>query len=169
MKRKRILQDQFEVVITGEGINVTRTIDADRLALLLPIVVGSTARSSTSDFDAEGTGPPQQKKEVKETLREYLDEIGAITNIELIVAITHYFWVHQDKREFSMDDVRSQFLSAHEKLPGNLPRDFKAAANKGMIAPVHGKADYYYITKNGIRAVEDRKAFTTKLRARNNR
>ena len=166
MKGTRKQKDQFEVIISGEGINLTRTIDAEKLAILLPIVLGSTAKTVPSEFAAVGSVTSPQTKELEETLREYLDKVGAITNVELIVAIAHYIWERRDEREFSMGDIRSQFLSAQEKLPSNLPRDFRVALNKGMIAQVPGKADYYYITKTGIRAVEDRKTFNMN---RNNR
>ena len=157
MKDAQKINIQFKVVISGEGIDVTRMIDADKLAILLPIVLGSKATSEFSRKATGGGGVRTQMSEVKESIRQFLDEVGATTNVDLIVAIAYYLWQNQDKQEFSKDEMRAQFLSAHEKMPGNLHRDFRVACDKGMIASVHDQADSYYITKTGIKAVEQLK------------
>lgn len=145
--------ETFTISVTGAGINIKREVSANRLALVLSVVMGSDL-SEAVDFPSPSIGGPARP--AKLSLREFLDNARATTKSDQIVAIGHYMAIHEGKDTFSRDDIKARFQSARERLPSNFPRDFSTAIGKGTIAEDHAKADQYYVTKTGAQAVERR-------------
>jgi hypothetical protein len=143
-------QETFTVSITGSGVEFKREVDANRLALILTVVMGGELYdpSISSRVNIHMRAEP-----AKISLREFLNEVKATTKPDQIVAIGQYMASHEGKETFSRDEIKSRFQSAREPLPANFPRDFGAAIGKGMIAEDHAAAGQYYVTKTGAEVV----------------
>jgi hypothetical protein len=146
-------QETFTVSLTGTGVDIKRQVGADKLALVLRVIMGNAASEEVAPSVPHVDGPTRP---AKVSLREFLEEVMAKTKPDQIVAIAHYMAVYEGIDTFSRDDIRARFQSAREKLPSNFPRDFSTAIEKGVIAEDHAKAGQYYVTKTGEHAVERR-------------
>lgn len=143
--------ETFLVTVQGEGVDIRREISADKLPLVLNVVMGNAAGAGVYVRAGDAAEIP---KTSKLSIREFLDEANASTKPDQIVAIGHYIAVHEGRETFSRDDIKARFQSARERLPSNFPRDFGVAVGKAMIAEDHQKSGQYYVTKTGIHAVE---------------
>ena len=154
-------EEKFSLKISGNGINIERQIDNKTVAAILSLAIGS---QKSDDI----TMPIQRKFDVTDplaetptSLREYLDEVGASRKPDQIVAIGHFISRYENRSDFSRDEIRSQFSIAREPMPKNFSRDLNLAIKAGMLAKVHQKPGYFYVTKAGISAIE--RHFTNKL------
>ena len=146
--------EDFNLKISGEGINVERKIDSQTLAAVMAAIIGAQRFDSQAGLvptNAEATPPLQQPFMA---LREYLDKVEATRKQDQIVAIGHFISHYEAQPHFSRDEVRSHFSIAREPMPKNFARDFGLAVKAGMIAEVHQKHGFFYVTKTGISAVE---------------
>lgn len=153
-------EEKFNLKISGDGINIERQIDNRTLAAILALAIGSQQ-------SGDATSPIQRVIDVTNllpenpvSLREFLDKVGASRKPDQIVAIGHFITQYENQPDFSRDEIRSRFSLAHEPMPKNFSRDLKLAIKAGMIAEVHQKPGYYYVTKTGISAIE--RHFTNK-------
>lgn len=146
-------QETFTVSLMGSGIDIKREVSANKLALIMNIIMGNDPSEAMS-FQTPNVGAPAKPARV--SLREFLDGAKATTKPDQIVAIGHYMAVYEDKDTFLREDIKARFQSARERLPSNFPRDFSTAIGKGMIAEDHAKRGQYYVTKTGAQAVEQR-------------
>lgn len=146
-------EETFIVSVVGFGVDIKREVSAEKLALVMSVVMGTQlpVGLSPQEFNADGNINP-----TKVSLREFLDEAKATTKPDQIVAIGQYMSVHEGKDVFTRDEIKSRFQSARERLPSNFPRDFGTAIAKGLIAEDHAEGGKYYVTKKGIQAVERR-------------
>ena len=148
-------EEEFKVRISGDGVDVERVIDGETLAAVMTILVTSDlTRQELISGIGDVTNITQTTK-VPLSLREYLDSVNAKKKADQIVAIGSFLLNYENRSNFSRDEVRSRFASAHEPIPTNFFRDFKTALKSGMIAQVHQKEGFFYVTNLGIQAVED--------------
>ena len=146
--------EEFDLSISGDGINVERKIDSKTLAAILALAIGTQrADDATSPIprDVDVTSP---LPEIPMSLREYLDKVGASRKPDQIIAIGHFISHYEHQSDFSRDEIRSRFSIAREPMPKNFSRDINLAIKAGMLAKVHQKPGYYYVTKAGISAIE---------------
>jgi hypothetical protein len=146
-------QEVFTVTLTGAGIDIKREVSANKLALVMSVIMGSDRPEGESSRPAD---VGESAGSVKVSLREFLDDAKATTKPDQIVTIGHYIAVHEGNDTFSRDDIKARFQSARERLPSNFPRDFNVAISKAMVAEDHLKAGRYYVTKTGVQAIERR-------------
>ena len=147
-------EEEFNLKISGEGINVERKIDSGTLTTIMAAVIGAQRFDSPASLDptnADVTPPLQQPSMA---LREYLDKVEATRKPDQIVAIGHFISHYEAQPHFSQDEVRSHFSIAREPMPKNFSRDFGLTVKAGMIAKVYQKPGFFYVTKTGISAVE---------------
>jgi hypothetical protein len=74
--------------------------------------------------------------------REILQQTGAKTNAEKIVAFAGYLTRTESTDTFTVQDVRQVFRRAREPLPGNLNRDVDSAIRSGLIIPGDTRGEY---------------------------
>lgn len=146
--------EEFRLQISGPGLDVDRMISGAIAAAVLATAMAprpSDGREvNLSTLDACASAFPSTT-----SLREYLDEVGAKKKTDLIVAIGSFLLKIERQTDFSRDDIRARFSSAREPMPRNFSRDFNQTLKDALIAEVHQKPDYFYVTKTGMNAVEN--------------
>jgi hypothetical protein len=99
-----------------------------------------------------------------ETPRAAIDETGARTNPEKIVALASYVLQEGTRDAFSLEDIKPLFKRAGEVTPKNLGRDLISAVKAGYITESNQRGDYYF-TKKASSSIEngfEAKALATK-------
>ncbi len=143
--------DKIVLTLAGEGISVTRTIDAALAATIINIVMGGVAAPMVSSRSPGVSQSSNSHRPVSErvSLREYLDDVGAVRYPDKIVAIGRYMLDHEQAETFTRDDIKNRFKSAGEAQPGNFPRDFSVTLKSGWIAEDSAASGTFYVTKKG--------------------
>ena len=155
MAESIISEEEFDLRITGGGIEVKRKINGRTLAGLMAVVLGrQLVDDPSSSLDNNTTDATGILPHSSMNLRHYLDTVKASRKPDQIVAIGHYLSLNGSQTDFSRDDVRSHFKVAREPMPKNFSRDFSLAVKAGMLAGVYQKPGSFYVTKSGIKAVE---------------
>jgi hypothetical protein len=90
------------------------------------------------------------------SIREFLDESGALSIPEKIVVIGRYMVEHESSSDFTRDDIKSRFASARETVPANLSRDLGRAIEYGWAAEDPAKPGRFYVTRKGEDALRGR-------------
>ncbi|MBD8662886.1 hypothetical protein IFT59_06440 [Rhizobium sp. CFBP 8752] len=148
------VSEEFKLTLSGDGLEVQRSVTPQQAASILSIIMGGDLFPTVglaSNSSVASAGPV-----VRLSLREFLDEVGANKKSDQIVAIGHYMSLHEGEASFTREQVKERFKVAREPMPANLPRDFGTALNAGLIAEDHKVPGQYYITKSGLRAIESR-------------
>lgn len=143
--------DKIVLTLVGEGISVTRTIDAALAATIINIIMGGISSPVRAAHSLDSPQSLKASKPVSErvSLREYLDDVGAVRYPDKIVAIGRYLFDHEQIETFSRDDIKTRFRSAGEAQPGNFPRDFSVTLKSGWIAEDNAASGTFYVTKKG--------------------
>lgn len=147
-------RETFNVSLVGPGIDIRREVGAEKVPLILSVLMGGELRDAAGV--TQEASPIKPQATVKVSLREFLDEVKAITKPDQIVAIGHYMSTHEGKDTFSREDIKARFQSARERMPSNFPRDFNAAISRAMIAEDRVVSGQFYITKTGDQAIQRR-------------
>jgi hypothetical protein len=147
----------YKLTLVGPGLKVEKPIEEAKALGVLQIALGGVpaefdgiARPTTPTV-GRGLRPGQPL-----SLREYVEEFGGSTYSAKIVTIGRYLRDHEQKNDFSRDEIKARFRTAGEALPKNLPRDFQTAIQAGWIAPDHEKAGRFYVTRRGDEAAENK-------------
>lgn len=141
-------KNEFTLTLKGKGINVENTVDQKTALTVLSIIWGDTPAMVPS-VAPEVETPEVGRKRV--SMGEYIDETGASTNKERIVAIGLYLSEYKDSDTFSRDDVVAGFRSAREPMPKNLTRDLSSTAEARWIEEAD-ESGTYYVTSTGAKA-----------------
>lgn len=144
--------EEFELKLSGDGINIDKKIDRQTAAEVMAAVLGVRPESIGSGQTRNTRS--QKESEEQMSLREFLDEVKAVRKPDQIVAIGHYICHQEEQSNFSRDDVKTRFSTAKEPMPANFARDFGLAMKTGMVAEAHKQAGRFYVTKTGIQAVK---------------
>lgn len=169
--------EEFDLKLTGSGISLERKVDRDAALQILAIAMGSAAGGGP----ALGTPARQIQRQAagssggggRISLREYLDQVEAKRNPDKILAIGQFLVEHRGQDSFTGDQIKGQFRSAGEAIPGNFSRDFRWTVTNGWIAEDHASRGDYYVTSSGDSALGShfspeikKKTSQTKLTAR---
>ncbi len=147
-------EEEFDLRISGGGINVERKIDSNTLATVMAAIMGAQGASGEAILRLNDTDVKPKQPNIRMSLREFLDDVQATRKPDQIVAIGHFISHFEERPDFSRDEVRARFSVAKEPMPANFPRDFGLAVKAGMLAEVHQKQGQFYVTRTGISAVE---------------
>lgn len=144
----------YELSLKGGGITVEREIDEESALQILATVMGRGQASAAPRTTDKHSAPTAARGSGRgRSLREYLDEVEPKRNVDKILAIASYLKVERDTETFDSNEVKKQFRSASEPVPGNYSRDFSWAVAAGWIAPAQDVPGDYYVTKKGDQAV----------------
>ena len=156
MAQSEIPDDEFQLTISGRGVNVDRLIDGQTLAAVMAFVMGADTPATRGPVATGDSSASADGAVVQTSLREFLDEVHAKRKPDQIVTIGYYITEFEGQKDFSRDEVKARFSIAREPMPANFPRDFGLAEKSGMLAKVHGKEGRYYITKTGLGAINNK-------------
>lgn len=150
----------FTLSLSGQGIQLNREVDRTAALEILAIAMapaGSIAQAPASrSAGPEVAGPSFRASTTGEdriSVREYLNSVEAKRNPDKILAIGRFLQEHRHQETFTSDQVKSQFRSASEPLPGNYARDFRWTVSNGWIAEDHEATGEYYVTSSGKEAL----------------
>jgi hypothetical protein len=141
----------YELSLTGPGITITKSVDAERAGAIAQIAMGGAVRQ----IDRLATGPTVLRAGPVDpgrplSLREFLQRMDLSIGIHAkILAVGRYMRDFENLPDFTRDDVRSRFRGAGEPQPGNFPRDFQKAVRAGWIAEDPKSAGRFYVTRTG--------------------
>ena len=138
---------EFELSLSGEGIEVSRTISEAMASDIIAIVMGGAPALGRG----VGTAPPRRSTRDQTSVREYLDEAEA-KKIPEIITVIGQFLMDRGQDRFARQDVKLMFPKAGEPMPSNFARDFALAVASGWIA--EDQKNEFYVTDGGRRAIE---------------
>lgn len=139
-----------KLTLNGAGLSFERDLPQEAALAVINVVMGSQSAPRASSIAAH----PPADRVTSQSLREYMAEVEASRNPEKILAIGAYLMA-SGQDAFTRDQVKSQFQSAGEPVPGNYPRDFTLTVAAGWIAERPGSPGQYYVTNTGRKALND--------------
>lgn len=140
-----------KLTLHGAGLSFERDLPQETALAVINVVMGGQTTPRTSPIVAH----PPAGRGTSQSLREYMAEVEASRNPEKILAIGAYL-IASGQEGFTRDQVKSQFQSAGEPVPGNYPRDFTLTVAAGWIAERPGSPGQYYVTNTGQKALDER-------------
>lgn len=96
------------------------------------------------------------------SIGEYIEEVQAERNPEIIVAVAAFLKKNLDWNIFSSPDIKSQLRNIGVKVPKNLSRDLKWTEDIGWIERDEDSPGYYRLTELGLMALEEK--FSTEVK-----
>lgn len=145
---------KYTLSLKGDGMTVDREIDeGTALEVVALVMTGGTAVEAGDGIVVRHSVPRPRRG--GQSLREYIDEVEAKRNPEVILAIAKYI-SNETGKNFTRDDVRSRFQEAAEPVPGNYGRDFRWTMRNGWIAAVVGAQNEHYVTGTGDKALNEK-------------
>lgn len=176
-------QKNYHVQLKGEGINVDRAIDEETARRIISIILtdntNSYLRRISTDpphrhnvniesepkeatnriLPNEKTSPteytaPKINNNFTTSIREYLDEVKAKNNAQMILAFACYLMDRQKLEEFEPESLKNLFKMAGEKMPANYSRDFKTVIKNGWVTENFQSPGKYYLTQKGQLALK---------------
>lgn len=142
----------YQLILKGGGITLEREVGEDIALEIVSVVMGGS-RAAAPRREARPTQGGSRTAPRGQSLREYFDEVEPQRNVEKILAIASYLDVVGGQDTFTSDDVKREFRSASEPVPGNYSRDFRWAVSAGWIAPAPDEPGQYFVTNTGHDAI----------------
>jgi hypothetical protein len=148
----------YKLLLEGEGITLSREIPRDAALAVINVVLGGAVLPAALAQGARSAAPSSAgattagEGTTDETPGEYIETVGARTNVDKIVAFGAYLHDARAQQHFSRDDIKAMFRAAHETPPANYPRDFRAALTSRGIA--EESPDRYFVTRTGRSMIE---------------
>jgi hypothetical protein len=146
--------NEISVKIEGSGLSFVGKVSLRQAIEMLRIA------SLTSDEVTTLSHPPAaaSNKEPKSmhglSLREAVDHAAPKTSAETIAVIGAWLMDEEGLEDLSRQDIRDRYQDARLAAPGNYPRDFSAAVQKGFLAPTKADKNRFYVTKTGRKLLE---------------
>jgi hypothetical protein len=144
---------KYALSLKGEGMALEREIDQGTALEVVALVMSGAGTLPVNDSIVIKHQVPRPRQGGRQSLREYLDEVGANRNPDKIVSIAKYI-SDETGRNFTRNDVKGRFQDAAEPVPGNFGRDYQWTVRNGWIAPVPGAKGDFYVTDAGTKAIE---------------
>jgi hypothetical protein len=144
----------YKLTLKGGGLSVDREVDQATAFQILAAVMGGATRPAVT-LSGRGAAHtvdvtrPQPPAVGGLSLREHMDEFEPRRNPDKILAIAAYLTDMREMETFTSDDVKKEFRSASEPVPGNYARDWRWTISNGWIAKADGFPGEYYVTGKG--------------------
>jgi hypothetical protein len=153
----------YALTLDGNGVTIKRDVPESVARAITAIVMGGApiVVSPQAGGPAGSPGATPTSPGGRQSVREYLNEVGPKRNAEKITAIVAYL-KEQGQETVTRDQVKENFRKAGEAAPGNYHRDFTDALATGWIAEDHANSGNYYLTSTGEAAIEN--GFPGKIR-----
>lgn len=137
---------QYQVKISGPGVNIETTTDEPVARALMQIIMGGLTEPPTRILPGgqqQGTAPSHA------SLRDFASSSGARSIPAQILAIAEFVCTTESKDEFTLDEIGGKFGLAGLPPPTNLTRDFQTAADYGWIGEDPRALGRFFITAKG--------------------
>lgn len=149
---------QFQLAVSGTGLLFTKTISYDQMRTITQYVLGDKSELlSEVSTDSKNQKPSIQEHSLPQTpvsLSVFVADSNAKRTPDKITVMAFYLWKEKNVTRFDKNDIKKLFEEALLSLPKNLNRDIGWAEGIGWIAKVPNQEGIYYITQEGIAAVE---------------
>ncbi|MEB3825286.1 MAG: hypothetical protein LRS47_01295 [Desulfurococcales archaeon] len=145
--RKDAFVETYRYLLTlysGRSVHDASVHAAEGVQASSPTVVPASSQA------AEDIGADEEESSLAEFVNRL--SIKPKTNAEWITVFAYYMKYHENKKMFSVKEVKDYFKAIGLKVPGNLFRDINNAVKKGYIARDIGskrESKIYYITRKG--------------------
>jgi len=148
-------EKKVTINIKGEGITFEDKIPKALVPQIISLCM-SISKKVENPFDGFFTGinEPPAKKNIRESVVEYMQRRNAKSNVEKILSFAGYIKDVQVRDIFYPNEIKSLFRDAREILPANFTRDFNDVIGNGWIHKDTENPDGYYITQTGLKALE---------------
>jgi hypothetical protein len=140
------------VNIEGSGLSFTGAVSLRQAIEMLRIA---------SMADEEVTKLSEKPKEMGVdsnvtgmSLREAITQADPKTSPETIAVIGTWLMNEEGFEDLSRQDIRDRYQDARLPPPGNYPRDFAGAIQKGFLAPTKADKSRFYVTRTGRKLLE---------------
>ena len=146
--------DTYNFTLSGDGIDVKRTIDLDTARNIVGFLMGgSTPKPSDSGKPGEEDSSDESKKKSKVSVREYFQQAQDNRKIDQITAIGGYLNTQNNQQLFSQADVRTNLQAAGEATSSKLVRDLGFAVSAGLMAKDSDDPELFYVTNTGYEGI----------------
>lgn len=144
----------ISVTIEGSGLSFTGNVSL-RQAVEMLRIASMTADELTKvpERPSEQSGPRTTNFDGL-SLREAIDQAAPKTSAEVIAVIGAWLMDEEGLEELSRQDIRDRYQDARLAAPGNYPRDFSTAVQKGFLAPTKSDKNRFYVTRTGRKLLE---------------
>jgi hypothetical protein len=147
-------EKSYHLSVKGDGIQVSQDIDKDTALSVISLLLGGQVATRPNTVGVAVT--PSHADQTQLTLGEFVEESGARSNVDKIVAIAVYKTRYDNVSDFSRQDMNTWFQEAGEPVPGNLPRDVSVARTARYIAPRGAGSTQFYVTTTGFKALDQK-------------
>lgn len=150
-------EPRYKLSLDGDGITLNREITREIALAVINVALGGTAAAppALATPAAQPSGQDAAAHAgtaVSDTPGEYVEAVGARTNVDKIIAFGAYLRDDRGQQQFTREDIKGMFRAAHETPPANYPRDFRAAlASRGIAEE---STDRYFVTRTGRTMIE---------------
>ncbi|WP_145013792.1 hypothetical protein [Mycobacterium marseillense] len=162
-----VQSELFTVAVTGNGVELTRTVDQATALNVIATVLGGAATATSGTYFTSFTptasrittpplrpsGSNSDRIDPDTTVGEYIDDCGAQPFPAKITAIGNFLELKLGQASFTKEEIKSQFRPAGEAQPANFHRDFNSAIAQRWIAEVPNENGQYFVTKTGKAAI----------------
>ena len=151
----------YRLTLEGDGITLSRDVSQETALALINVALGGAPNAPLASGQHPGsskasittaTSAGATTRSTTDTPGEFLETVGARTNVDKIVALGAFLHDQRDQDQFSRDDVKGMFRAAHESAPANFPRDFKAALTARALG--EDGPGRYFVTRTGRALLE---------------
>lgn len=142
------MDDRITIEMSGAGLSFSgsvtlkQAVEMLRIASLRPdeVVAPTTVPTNTTESTAAA---------VALSLPEVLNSAQPSTSPETMTVIAAWLMDTEGTDFVTRAEIAARYQEARLPPPGNLPRDFAKAVQKGFLAPVRGSKDQFYVTRTG--------------------
>lgn len=144
----------ISVKIDGAGLSFSGTVTLRQAVEMLRIASMSDEELAKASHSS-GSSPLQGAGNVGGlSLREAIDQAAPKNSAETIAVIAAWLMDEEGLADLSRQDIRDRYQDARLAAPGNYPRDFSGAVQKGFLAPTKGDKSRFYVTRTGRKLLE---------------
>jgi len=143
----------ISVKIEGSGLSFNGNVSLRQAVEMLRI-------ASMTDNDLTKLSEKSKQEDVNAnkmsglSLREAIDLAAPKNSPETIAVIGAWLMEEEGLPDLSRQDIRDRYQDARLAAPGNYPRDFSGAVQKGFLAPTKGDKSRFYVTRTGRKLLE---------------
>jgi hypothetical protein len=143
-------QSNIKLTLEGGGLSYAGSVTLRQAAEIVRVASLKPEDLLVKSSPSTPSNPPSDKASVSElSLPEAINAAKPGNSPETITVIATWIMDTEGADSVSRADVASRYRDARLPPPGNMPRDFSQAVRKGLLAPVRGNSNQFYVTQTG--------------------
>jgi hypothetical protein len=147
-------ENDITIRIDGRGLSFNGAVSLRQAVEMLRIASMTPDEVATASRQVERTDNPRTNQLAELSLREALDQAAPKTSPETIAVIGAWLMDIEGVEDITRQSVRDRYQDARLSAPGNYPRDFALAVQKGFLAPTKSDKNRFYVTRTGRKLLE---------------